>query len=424
MNISITLQKKIIDFLLSLPTMHDSESQRAFIYHAGLDPQLQAQIPLGKPLAQFVPLFVASLVDYGTLKDGRHAIAAVLETTKKYVGQDHHIHCDALLKELRTDDTRVDIEAHPPHGRKISESSPGPRDISDSPIRVFISYAREDAHIAQRLYSDLEQAGVVPWLDTENLLPGQNWRTAIEQAINMSTYVLALLSSNSITKDGFIQKELKIALDLLDEVSETKIFVIPVRLDDCTPHDNRLQDLHWADLFPSYRAGLHKVLTAILPQQEPHDVLKKKVLLQHIDIYFFEGVWLNRLSNTRFYARVVDGRLWVTYCFGGELWQQAHYPEVRLKDNILYYRYEWFNKLHAGCGFYRAETEDKLLGGWWYEKDVPPEAISDITTIHDSLGHMVKSVLEREKPSWLPYWVEQYFQHKLTISHGVLSPNG
>jgi len=38
-------------------------------------------------------------------------------------------------------------------------------------IVVFISYAIEDKKLARKLYYDLKQAGIDPWLDDENILP-------------------------------------------------------------------------------------------------------------------------------------------------------------------------------------------------------------------------------------------------------------
>ena len=60
------------------------------------------------------------------------------------------------------------------------------------PVQVFISYAREDRAMARRLYADLQQAGVAPWLDVENLLPGQRWRIMINQAIRHSNNPMAV----------------------------------------------------------------------------------------------------------------------------------------------------------------------------------------------------------------------------------------
>lgn len=101
MKISTKLNKEIIDFLASLPNIYDSDSQRSIIYHAGLDSELQKQIPFDKPLAQFVPLLVSILLDYGELDNGQQALEAVLETAKNYVGQDKRDYCDKLMQELQ-----------------------------------------------------------------------------------------------------------------------------------------------------------------------------------------------------------------------------------------------------------------------------------------------------------------------------------
>lgn len=134
---------------------------------------------------------------------------------------------------------------------------------SDTHSMVFISYAHEDSEGANRLYADLKQKGINVWLDSENLLPGQNWQVAIKKAIRYCTYFVALLSSNSVSKKGFVQKELKLALDVLDEVPSEDVFIVPVRITNCDPNDQRLKTLHWADLFPDYEKGLGKLLRVL-----------------------------------------------------------------------------------------------------------------------------------------------------------------
>ncbi len=71
-------------------------------------------------------------------------------------------------------------------------------------IDVFISYATEDYNIAKKLYDDLRREGIITWLDRENLLPGQSWRQEIPRVIGKSNYLLLLISSNSVSKRGFI----------------------------------------------------------------------------------------------------------------------------------------------------------------------------------------------------------------------------
>jgi hypothetical protein len=98
---------------------------------------------------------------------------------------------------------------------------------------VFICYADEDIDKAKRLYKDLKNANLNPWLDKESLRAGEKRRIAIEHAIKKSRYFIPLLSSNSIQKRGFVQRELKEGLDVLKEFPESDIFIIPARLDDC-----------------------------------------------------------------------------------------------------------------------------------------------------------------------------------------------
>jgi len=73
--------------------------------------------------------------------------------------------------------------------------------------RIFISYAREDSEAAFRLYEDLKRAGLRPWLDKEDLLPGQTWDLEIRRAVKKSKYFIALFSSTSVQKRGYVHKE-------------------------------------------------------------------------------------------------------------------------------------------------------------------------------------------------------------------------
>jgi hypothetical protein len=127
-------------------------------------------------------------------------------------------------------------------------------------MAAFISYAREDVNAAERLYTDLKAAGANPWLDSRDLRAGQLWKPGIKDAISHCRYFVALLSSRSINKRGYVQKELRQAFDVLDEFSESEVFLIPVRLDDCQPSNHRLRDLHWVDLFPNWNVGVEKLL--------------------------------------------------------------------------------------------------------------------------------------------------------------------
>jgi hypothetical protein len=99
--------------------------------------------------------------------------------------------------------------------------------------RVFISYAHDDYEVAQQLYRDLAAAGHSPWIDKEDLVPGDDWRHSIAEEIRSCKYFVALISSQSLGKRGFVQKELRLALEVLEESPIDHRFLIPVRLNDC-----------------------------------------------------------------------------------------------------------------------------------------------------------------------------------------------
>ncbi len=95
------LNNKIVDFLSSMPNIHDDNMRRALIDRAGLDLRLQDQIAFTGSSAPFFQTLVPILIQYGTLEDGRHALEAVLESAKSYVGQNRQDYCDTLIQEFR-----------------------------------------------------------------------------------------------------------------------------------------------------------------------------------------------------------------------------------------------------------------------------------------------------------------------------------
>lgn len=128
---------------------------------------------------------------------------------------------------------------------------------------VFISYAREDRRHAERLYADLRLSSIDAWLDTRSLKPGQDWKREIRRAIKSSAFVVLLLSEHSVTKRGFVQAEVKEAIEESQSVPTGEVFILPVRLADVRPVDDELLDLNWVDLFPTYEKGLARILDTL-----------------------------------------------------------------------------------------------------------------------------------------------------------------
>jgi hypothetical protein len=115
-------------------------------------------------------------------------------------------------------------------------------------MQVFLCHSSGDKAAVRELWRRLRSDGHSPWLDEQELLPGQDWQLEIRKAVRTSKIVLVCLSKDSINKSGYVQKELRFALDVADEQPEGTIFLIPVRLEECEVPE-RLARWQWVDIF-------------------------------------------------------------------------------------------------------------------------------------------------------------------------------
>ena len=117
-------------------------------------------------------------------------------------------------------------------------------------LRVFLCHASQDKPIVRDLYQRLlAESWIDPWLDEERLLPGQDWNLEIEKAVGSSDAVIVLASTDSVSKEGYVQKELRQVLRIAEEKLEGAIFILPVRLDNCGI-PRQLKDIQFLDYFP------------------------------------------------------------------------------------------------------------------------------------------------------------------------------
>ena len=123
-----------------------------------------------------------------------------------------------------------------------------------------IECCRSDSLVVSALYRHLVADGYHPWFDNESILPRQDWQREITKALKRSDVVLVCLSSNSINKTGYVQKEIKEVLDSADLRPEGAIFVIPIKLEDCAVPD-RLAKWQWVNLFE--RNGYKQLETCV-----------------------------------------------------------------------------------------------------------------------------------------------------------------
>ncbi|CCI38253.1 SUMF1/EgtB/PvdO family nonheme iron enzyme [Microcystis aeruginosa] len=172
--------------------------------------------------------------------------------------------------------------------------------MKKSEIQIFLAHASEDKPAVLALHERLKQAGYKPWLDKKDLIPGQNWRSVIPKAIADSQLFIACLSQRSISKQGFVQREFKIALNQYADRPPNSIYLIPLRLDECDIPDLRqeeyglnLRDLHWLDYWEE--DGFEQLERAIGYQfkLEPEEPKQPVIVTPPLSVFNFEIVRVN-----------------------------------------------------------------------------------------------------------------------------------
>jgi len=116
-------------------------------------------------------------------------------------------------------------------GGVVTQAPPlGPRP------RVFISYAREDNDLANRVCHALDTSNFEPWFDKESLTGGDLWDQRIRDQLEETDYVLVLCTPVLSRKtDSYVNREIALARDRALAVRGN--FLIPLRTADLAPQD-------------------------------------------------------------------------------------------------------------------------------------------------------------------------------------------
>ena len=120
-------------------------------------------------------------------------------------------------------------------------------------LKVFLCHSSDDKPAVREIYARLKsESWIDPWLDEEELYPGQDWGLEIEKAVEETDTVLVFLSDKSVTKKGYVQKEIRMVLRISDYQPDGTIFTIPLRLEKCSV-PRALSMWQYVDLFPESR---------------------------------------------------------------------------------------------------------------------------------------------------------------------------
>lgn len=120
---------------------------------------------------------------------------------------------------------------------------------------VFLCHAKEDSRRVQGLYYALRDQMIDPWYDRLALRVGDAWEAAIMRAIEKSSFFAILMSSRSVNKTGFLNREIRKAVAQFQLRPCGATYLLPIRLETCVipplnlDNNTLLSDLHWLDVF-------------------------------------------------------------------------------------------------------------------------------------------------------------------------------
>jgi hypothetical protein len=149
--------------------------------------------------------------------------------------------------------------------------------LETQPLHIFLCHSSSDKTPVRELYLRLRSDGFDPWLDEQRLLPGQDWAVEIKRAVAATDVVIVCLSQRSADKAGYVQKEIKYALEVAEEQPEGTLFLIPLLLEQCAVPE-RLQRWQWVELFNE--RGYEMLIRALQSMAKTRTVLEPPIQLQ------------------------------------------------------------------------------------------------------------------------------------------------
>ncbi|MDX2029129.1 MAG: SUMF1/EgtB/PvdO family nonheme iron enzyme [Blastocatellia bacterium] len=120
---------------------------------------------------------------------------------------------------------------------------------------VFLSYARDDQAVAERVEAALTAAGIRVFRDRSDIHPGDNWDLKIEQALRECQSMVLLLSPTSMPE----RKEVHREWFRFDQKGKT---IYPLYLRDCELH-SRFDSRNYIDARTDLEGALEQLLRAL-----------------------------------------------------------------------------------------------------------------------------------------------------------------
>jgi hypothetical protein len=124
---------------------------------------------------------------------------------------------------------------------------------------IFISYSHKDKNFVDNLALILVDKRIKVFIDRWELKLGDSITNKIQDAISDASYLMVVLSKNSVESD-WCKREITTALML--ELEKKRVVLLPILLEDCEI-PLFLRDKYYADFRNSFEDGLSTVLESL-----------------------------------------------------------------------------------------------------------------------------------------------------------------
>ena len=135
---------------------------------------------------------------------------------------------------------------------------------------VFLSYASEDVDRVDWMRAELQKRGVFVWQDRQNLRAGQNWDLQIARVIKDCDYFVFVQTDTTdardlALKDGVYNRELKRAIQRVDDRPYGTVFLLHVTIGTCRSRpEPELGETNRIAVDPASGRGCDKLACEIL----------------------------------------------------------------------------------------------------------------------------------------------------------------
>ena len=142
-------------------------------------------------------------------------------------------------------------------------------------VDCFLSYAREDKPLAERIFIRLRRHGIRVWMDkppqpytSEGIVLGASWHDVLQKQIEKARLFLPLFTATGVESGSYFEHELKVALGMSSEAPDRTSFIIPIlsggEVPDLSVAGRSFAAFQWVDIEAD---GLNALLSHLLKNQ-------------------------------------------------------------------------------------------------------------------------------------------------------------